>query len=303
MQVPSSSANTPVAESTVYKSDSEREKAKALAQDGTVQSAASRLVASGPFSTDLDPLLPPAQVQVVAAAGQAPATAVVTARDVNGDGQTDAVVQDQQTGASATLLGDGKGRVDPLAIAIDNPSAQDVDRLAANDEKTGKQFLAVDLNGDGVRQLAVKSGASWISLGQISDGQLGKPGATGVSEAQRRYDLLLGELEWLVPAFAWLDDQSGDGSGDAPGPGGHAAPRSAPVGFVQMLNGLVNPDPLKASDMNADNLGGLVMMDSFGGAVGAFDPFSIGMRLFAGPPSSEAAAPTPIAPPVGKGPG
>lgn len=276
------------------KGEPERSKVKRLAETSTVVGTAQRLVDDAARNPDQQPLVPPTQLQTQAQPGQGSSTVAVTVRDVNGDGRTDAVVRDEATGASATLLADHQGRLDSSAVSLNAPTAQDIDRLATTGAQTGRRFLAADLDGDGKRQLAVKSGNDWISLGELTDTQSpagDSPSAdSAVEQAEDRFEWILGELSWLIPALAWNEGEPGEeggGSGSDP-----SNPNAQPpmVGFVQMLSGNVDPNPLKAFDLNADNLGGLVMLDSMGGAVGAFDPFSVGMRVYAG--SGGAGAPT-----------
>jgi hypothetical protein len=285
MQIGLSNVLRPAALDADSRPESERKQVSRLAARPEVTSAAAGVVGreSAPGSA-----APPPVMRVPPAHGQG-AAAEVSARDVNGDGRTDAVVRDPKSGASAVLLADAYGRLGGSAIALDSPTAQDLERLAVTGPETGRRFLAADLDGDGTRELAVKDGNQWLSLGQMKG-----TAAPAVTEAERRFEWTLGELSWIVPAFAWLDDDGPGGDPGTPNP-------SQMAGFVQMLNGNVDPNPLKALDLNQSNLGGLVMMDSLGGAIGAFDPFSIGMRLYGAPIAPAlAAAPsgTPAMPPA-----
>jgi hypothetical protein len=217
----------------------------------------------------------PEAVANVAASGDAPAVSV-RVWDVNGDGTKDAVIRDESTGASSALLnrGDGvKPKLESSAVQLSAQTGADVDRLAVVGGKTGKTFLAADLQGTGQRQLAVKQGSDWLSLGGSTDAVPAKEAGdsasdTPIQQAEQRYERIVGEFAAIVPANAWDQQQS------------QAGGSRRYVGFMQMLNGSVDQNPMHAFDANADNLGQLTMMDSFGSQVGAFDPFGVGMNLY-----------------------
>jgi hypothetical protein len=222
-----------------------------------------------------------------------PKKVALSVRDVNGDGRKDAVLRDESSGASAMLLANRQGQLEPGAISLNQPNAADLDRLATTGRATGAQFLATDLNGDGARNLAVKDGQSWLSLGKLDElhihGPQASPEEAPVDEAESRYDEIIGELDWIVPAFAWDESFGGDSQGTE---GQHDDPRGGMIGFVQMLSGNVDPNWLRASDMNFGDLGSMVMIDSMGGTVGAFDPFSVGMRLYGEKPATGGGGPS-----------
>jgi hypothetical protein len=205
--------------------------------------------------------------------------------DVNGDGAKDAVVRDNASGKSSTLLNRGNSETPQLAdeaVSLSESEDTDLDALSVADGSTDNDLLALDADGDGTRQYAVKAGDDWYSLGCTGDSVLeANPGeankasspatkddAPPVAEAAQRYQRLVGELALIVPAAAW------DKMMSAPSDGRRSA------GFLQMMDGTVDPSWLKSGDMNADNLGALTMMDSFGNMGGAFSPFGIGLELY-----------------------
>jgi hypothetical protein len=203
--------------------------------------------------------------------------------DVQGDGVKDVVIKDSTTGASATLLKKGD-HLETSLVSLSAPEPSDLERLSLSGEKSGRHFLAVDLEGSGVRKFAVKEGDKFVSLGSSDDGKNITAGgfdtaptkglATGLQEAEARYQKLVGELGWIVPAFA-VPPTNPSGFGSLPG--------RQYVGFVQMNFGNVDPNLLKSFDLNSDNLGGFTLMDSLGGAVGAFDPTSLGIAIYSQP--------------------
>jgi hypothetical protein len=197
----------------------------------------------------------------------------LTVTDVNGDGSGDAVIKDLNTGARAALLNSGNGAVDPVAVSLSAPNVGDLDRLSLSGKTTNRKFLAADLNGDGTRQFAVKSGNAYVSLGTSSDGTniTTSPVVDGLKEAEQRFQRLVAELGSIVPGLQLGQEGSSDKRG--------ASSRTY-VGFVQMNMGNVDPNPLRPFDLNTDNLGGFTMMDALGGTVSMFDPFGVGMRLY-----------------------
>jgi hypothetical protein len=249
-------------------------RAVALAEKAGVHEVATRAVTAAKLGNASAGATP-----VPIAVGGVPG-ATLEVRDVNGDGQNDAVVHDAKSGESATLLnlGDkGKTRLDSDAIDLSQPTSVDLDRLAVDGDDTGRSFLAVDLDGDGVRQLAVKEGGQFLSLGTSADTK-----GPAVEEAERRYLQLVGRLTAGPAAFS-LDARAND---------------RRFVGHVQMLDGTVSQDWLRGMDFNADNLGGLTMWDLTGNQVSAFGVTSPGIDIYLAeqgkaPAGPGAAAPAP----------
>jgi hypothetical protein len=237
--------------------------AKEAARDGNIRNVASQMIAISPVLSES------AKVSVVSDVSSGAQRSVdIQVRDVNGDGLKDAVVTDKADGSTSALLNRGQSGVDNDPVNLAAPTKSDLDKLAVQGKKTSGVFLAVDLNGEGKRQFAVKDGEDWRSLGQEGDFLSTGPDGAGdpIDDAEQRFERLVAEFEWVIPAFA-LGEQPENGSG-------------TPVGFVQMINGNVDPNPLRSFDLNEANLGGMVMSDSIGSSVGAFDPFGVGMMLY-----------------------
>jgi hypothetical protein len=133
-------------------------------------------------------------------------TATVKVWDVNGDGAKDAVVTDTASGATSALLnrgGDLTPQLDTKAVSLTAPTAVDVDRLAVEGGQTGREFLAVDLDGDGVRQTAVeRAPGQWMSLGPSQDGANGSS-LTPIQQAERHFEAIVAELSAQLREFAW----------------------------------------------------------------------------------------------------
>jgi hypothetical protein len=252
-------------------------RAIAMAENTGVQVAAAKAVTAAKLGNST-----PRNVPVpMAVAGATDATLEV--RDVNGDGLKDAVISDKKSGETATLLNRGdeqKTQLDNEAIDLTQPTHVDLDRLAVEGEETGREFLAVDFDGDGVRQLAVKEGDTFLSLGTTD-----AAGEQAVEEAEQRYLQLIGQLSVRPAAFA-LDARAND---------------RRFVGHVQMLDGTVNQDWLRGLDFNVDNLGGLTMMDLTGNQVSAFGVTSPGIDIYLSEqPAAPASSPGPTTAPVKK---
>lgn len=281
MEAPLRRVLAPMAPQGEIKTAEQKEQVKQIAKRADVTQVAQEAVTESESAPDKAALVPPPVPEKrIAGDGQGGAVTVV-AQDVNGDGKQDAVVQNEATGARAVLLNDGEGRLQDQAISLNQPNHEDLDRLAVAGQRNDKPFLAADLNGNGKRQLAVKEGDTWLSLGTADDADRAHTGApaTAAEEAEDRYEYVLGELSWIVPAMAWSEDFDPGSAGGSQGGG------TPPRGFVQMLSGNVEFSWLKGSDMNASDLGGMVMTDSLGSNVGAFDPFGVGMRIFGAAPS------------------
>jgi hypothetical protein len=258
-----------------------------IAQRGDVIAAAEELVTRGTRATDI-PLAPPVEV-ALRSTPQSKADDEVSlhTRDVNGDGLLDAVVREERTGGAATLLNDGAGKLERTAISLANPNRSDIEHLSKTGAQTGRQFLSVDLNGDGNYQLAVKEGDEWLSLGQTNNPVSAK---TAQSEAEQRFKWIVGELSASMPVQAF--DQNGRADPQHPGQGRQ-------VGFVQMLNDNTDQDIYSAYNLGASDPGDFVMFDSFGGVVKAFDPFGVGFNLYEGPSAAAAPLQTPPTRPEG----
>jgi hypothetical protein len=276
------------------------ERSRRMAQKAEVIAVAERLVAEGGRCYGA-PLAPPVEVKVGAAPG---AEVTVSTRDVNGDGHLDAVVKDNSGGGSSTLLNGGGGALEHSAISLVKPTDTEIERLANSGEgkSAGRQFLSIDLNGDGKYQLAVKEGEQWLSLGETTaaPGAAGAGGTEGsaqtaLAEAENRFEWIVGQLSPSMPVQAF--DQNGQIDPHNPGQGRQ-------VGFVQMLSGNTSQDIYSAYNMGATDPSEFVMFDSFGGVVNAFDPFGVGFALYEGgsepgaEPEAAGAAATLPAPPA-----
>lgn len=133
-------------------------------------------------------------------------TATVQVWDVNGDGAKDAVVRDTTTGASTALINRGENDApvfDDQTVALTAPTMKDLDTLAVEGPRTGREFLAADTDGDGLRQIAVKRGAEdWISLGGRQD-VAGQSPTAAIEDAEARFERIMMELSELLYTFAW----------------------------------------------------------------------------------------------------
>jgi hypothetical protein len=205
-----------------------------------------------------------------AVATRSPSPVELTVRDVNGDGAGDAVVKDLATGARAALLSRGGGEIDAEAVSLSAPQTADLDRLSLSGTTSTRRFLAADFNGDGNRQFAVKTDQGYVSLGSandgtnISDAQAGP----GLAEAELRFGRLIGYVCAIVPGLELGQKASRDGA-------------PAYMGYVQMPNGNVDPNPLNAFTFNSDDIEKYTIMDASGAIVSAFDPLGVGIRLYA----------------------
>jgi FG-GAP-like repeat len=263
-------------------SPEQKEQVKQTAQRDDVLQVAQEAVKASESPADKTALVPPPVPKKQLGGDGQSGPVTVSAQDVNGDGKNDAVVLHEGTGARAVLLNDGQGQLQKQAVSLNQPGHEELDRLAVAGQRNDKPFLAADLNGDGKRQLAVKQGDTWLSLGTADDSDPARAGAptSAAEEAEDRYEAVLGELSWIVPALAWSEDFDADPDGG----GVHGAGSAPQRGFVQMISGNVEYSWLKGSDMNASDLGDMVMIDSLGSNVGAFDPFGVGMRIFGAAP-------------------
>jgi hypothetical protein len=214
--------------------------------------------------------------QDTAVATRSPSPIEVTVRDVNGDGNRDAVVTDTDTGARAALLGSAGGEIDPEAVSLSAPQTADLDRLSLSGKTTPRQFLAADLNGDGNRQFAVKTEQGYVSLGSANDGNniTDAKADQGLAEAELRFGRFVGVICGIVPGLELGQKASRDGT-------------PSYTGYVQMPNSDFDPNPLNAFTFNSDDIEKYTIMDSTGAIVSAFDPLGVGIRLF----SEEDAAP------------
>jgi hypothetical protein len=194
--------------------------------------------------------------------------------DVNGDGKKDAVIRDASSGGKSALINQGSNqapRLDGTAVRLSAPGGEDLKRLSVKGERTGQTFVAADLEGSGRRQLAVRQGEGWGSLGADNDGE--HPSSsdgvddTPIDHAEKRFETLVGELAWVVPAFAGTE------------PGQNTGTRRY-AGFLQMRDTSISANPLMAFDTNEENLGQTVIIDSLGSNVSAFNPFGLGVNLY-----------------------
>jgi hypothetical protein len=194
--------------------------------------------------------------------------------DVNGDGKKDAVIRDASSGGKSALINQGSNqapRLDGPAVRLSAPGADDLKRLSVQGARTGQTFVAADLEGSGRRQLAVRQGEGWGSLGADNDG--GHPSSpddvdpTPIDHAEKRFETLVAELAAIVPAFAGTEPEQNTGT-------------RRYAGFLQMRDTNISANPLMPFDANEENLGQMVIIDSFGSNVSAFNPFSVGINLY-----------------------
>jgi hypothetical protein len=139
----------------------------------------------------------PEVAAVVRGAGK---EATVQVWDVNGDGAKDAVLSDTATGAKSALLNrgdDAKPQLSTDAISISAPTSEDLNSLAVHGKQTGRSFLATDVDGDGLRQLAVRRDTGeWVSLGGSQD----TPGVKPIDEAEKRFEAFVMQMMRWLPA-------------------------------------------------------------------------------------------------------
>jgi hypothetical protein len=238
------------------------QRSNTIAERGSTREAAERAIRR---DRDHAPGMQPEVAEVVP--GSQDADATVKVWDVNGDGAKDAVVTDTASGATSALLnrgGDLTPQLETEAVSLSAPTAIDVDRLSVKGDKTGRNFLATDLDGDGVRQTAVeRAPGEWISLGPSQDGADGS-GLTPIQQAERHFEAIVAELSALLQDFALSR------------------------GFSRMLaqragglSDLLNADPgehaFNGYDVDQHSLGQILLSDPFVSVVAAFAPTDYGI--------------------------
>lgn len=179
---------------------SNAQRLSAAAADPDVRSVAAEAVqAEAPAALPGEGSREPAAV-VQTGAGEA----TVHVWDVNGDGAKDAVLRDDSTGAASALLNRGGNDAPAFsgpAVSISAPTGQDLNTLSVTGNDTGRSFLAADLDGSGLRQLAVKrSDGQWLSLGGSRD----QPGVVPVDQAEDRFDEIVSHMLRLLPSSMQL---------------------------------------------------------------------------------------------------